>query len=286
MWGALIEPLPGPSWFGSGAKVAYVRRRRGRSAAAILGNALIWIGTPLYPFYRAGEHLSGISPLADQQIGGAIMFVWGAVATVTLFAWFFLRWAREAELRQQLLEGGASPRVAARAARYGRRPVDPAPPPPSALSARHKRQASEADQHRQDPDRDPVEVDLPGVADPERDQHPVGGAGHEDQHHPGEEAGADRGPHRRVARAVEDVVGAAALEAALEEGPAEQRRHHHRRGRGCRPRTGSGSRSCCRSRRRSAASAAGRRSASRGTSRAGRRWFPGRRGRGPRARSG
>ncbi len=29
MWGALIEPLPGPSWFNSGAKVAYVRRRAG-----------------------------------------------------------------------------------------------------------------------------------------------------------------------------------------------------------------------------------------------------------------
>lgn len=130
MWGALIEPLPGPSWFDSGAKIAYVVAVRALGCG-ILGNALIWIGTPLYPVYRAGEHLSGVSPLADQQTGGAIMFVWGAFATITLFAWFFLRWAREAELRQQLLERGASPRHATRAARYGRRPVDPSPPPPS-----------------------------------------------------------------------------------------------------------------------------------------------------------
>jgi cytochrome c oxidase assembly factor CtaG len=129
MWGALIEPLPGPSWFSSGAKMAYVVVVRALGCA-ILGNTLIWLGTPLYPYYRAGEHLSRIAPLTDQQIGGATMFVWGAFVTITLFSWFFLRWAREAELRQSLLDLGTSPRVAARAARYGRRPLDRAQPPP------------------------------------------------------------------------------------------------------------------------------------------------------------
>lgn len=130
MWGALIEPLPGPSWFGSAAKAAYVLVVR-LLGCAILGNALIWIATPLYPYYAAGERASGISPLADQQMGGAIMFVWGAFVTIFIFSWLFLRWTREAELRQSLLDAGTSPRVAARAARYGRRPVGPAPPPPS-----------------------------------------------------------------------------------------------------------------------------------------------------------
>lgn len=130
MWGALIEPLPGPSWFGSGVKAAYVLIVR-LLGCAILGNALIWIGTPLYPFYSPGEHASGISPLADQQLAGAIMFVWGAFVTIFIFSWFFLRWIREAELRQSLLDAGTSARVAGRAARYGRRPAGPAPPPPS-----------------------------------------------------------------------------------------------------------------------------------------------------------
>jgi cytochrome c oxidase assembly factor CtaG len=130
MWGALIEPLPGPSWFNSGAKMAYVVLIRALGCG-ILGNALIWIGTPLYPHYRGGEQLAGIAPLADQQIGGAIMFVWGAFVTIALFSWLFLRWIREAELRQSLLDSGTSPRVAARAARYGRRRVDRAPQPPS-----------------------------------------------------------------------------------------------------------------------------------------------------------
>jgi putative membrane protein len=129
MWGALIEPLPGPSWFSSGAKMAYVVVVRALGCG-ILGNTLIWLGAPLYPYYREGEHLAGIAPLADQQTGGAIMFVWGALVTITLFSWFFLRWTREAELRQSLLDSGTSPRVAARAARYGRRRPDHAPQPP------------------------------------------------------------------------------------------------------------------------------------------------------------
>lgn len=130
MWGALVEPLPGPSWFGSGVKAAYVLGVR-LLGCAILGNTLIWVGKPLYPFYAAGERAWGMSPLADQQAAGALMFVWGAFVTIFIFSWLFLRWTREAELRQSLLDAGTSPRVAGRAARYGRRPVDPAPPPPS-----------------------------------------------------------------------------------------------------------------------------------------------------------
>jgi putative membrane protein len=134
MWGALLEPLPGPSWFGSAQKAGYVLIVRALGCA-ILGNIFIWMGTPLYPFYAHGEALQGIAPLTDQQVGGAIMFIWGALITVSLFSWMFLRWIREAELRQSLLEGGAEARVATRAARYGRRPrvrrlpARPAPPP-------------------------------------------------------------------------------------------------------------------------------------------------------------
>jgi putative membrane protein len=134
MWGALLEPLPGPSWFGSAQKAGYVLVVRALGCA-ILGNIFIWAGTPFYPYYAIGERQWGIAALTDQQVGGAIMFIWGALITVSLFSWMFLRWVREAELRQSLLEGGAEPRVATRAARYGRRlparrpPAPPAPPP-------------------------------------------------------------------------------------------------------------------------------------------------------------
>lgn len=129
MWGALLEPLPGPSWFGSAQKAGYVLVVRALGCA-ILGNIFIWAGTPFYPYYAPGEREWGIARLTDQQVGGAIMFIWGALITVSLFSWMFLRWIREAELRQALLEDGADPRLATRAARYGRRPPGrPAPPP-------------------------------------------------------------------------------------------------------------------------------------------------------------
>ncbi|HEX8752603.1 MAG TPA: cytochrome c oxidase assembly protein [Solirubrobacterales bacterium] len=129
MWGALLEPMPGPSWFGAGAKATYVLVVRALGCA-ILGNILIWAGTPFYSVYAPGERLEGIAPLTDQQVGGALMFIWGALITVTLFSWVFLRWIGEAEARQTLLEGGAEPALASRAARYGRRPpARPAPPP-------------------------------------------------------------------------------------------------------------------------------------------------------------
>jgi putative membrane protein len=129
MWGALLEPLPGPGWFGSAQKATYVLVVRALGCA-ILGNIFIWAGTPFYPHYAVGEREWGIAALTDQQVGGAIMFIWGALITVSLFSWLFLRWIREAELRQSLLESGADARSASRAARYGRRPpARPAPPP-------------------------------------------------------------------------------------------------------------------------------------------------------------
>jgi len=99
MWGALLEPLPGPAWFGAGAKATYVLAVRALGCA-ILGNVLIWSGAPFYPAYARGERIWGISPLHDQQLGGAIMFIWGALITIVVFSWLFLRWLGEAELRQ------------------------------------------------------------------------------------------------------------------------------------------------------------------------------------------
>jgi putative membrane protein len=130
IWAAVLEPLPGPAWFGAGAKAAYVLVVR--TLGAILASVFIWSGEPLLPGYAAGEREWGIAPLTDQAIAGAIMFVEGAVVTLAVFAWLFLRWSREAELRQSLLERGAGPRAATRAARYGRRAHPPPRSPPSA----------------------------------------------------------------------------------------------------------------------------------------------------------
>jgi cytochrome c oxidase assembly factor CtaG len=132
MWAAVVEPLPGPAWFGTGWKACYVVAVRG--AGAVLANVFIWSSHPFYDRYAAGEHEAGIAPLTDQTIAGAIMFIEGSVVTLAAFAWLFLRWTRESELRQGLVDSGHDPALAERAARYGRSPLardgGATPPPP------------------------------------------------------------------------------------------------------------------------------------------------------------
>ena len=118
MWAAVIEPLPGPAWFGNGWKTWYTLAVRG--AGMLLANVFIWAGYPFYSYYATPDHAAGISPLSDQRIAGAIMFIEGSVVTMLAFAWLFIRFTRETELRQRLVDRNVDEAIAARSARYGR----------------------------------------------------------------------------------------------------------------------------------------------------------------------
>jgi putative membrane protein len=109
LWAALLEPLPGPEWFGPGWKAAFVVAMG--TVAAALANVFLWSGAVVYDRYQS---------LADQRLGGALMLGEGTALTLTLLALFFLRWMRESELRQRLVERGGDPAAVARAVRYGR----------------------------------------------------------------------------------------------------------------------------------------------------------------------
>ena len=131
MWAAIVEPLPGPAWFGTGPKAIYVLAVRAIGTA--VASVFIWAGTAFYPWYAGAASRSRIDALSDQRIGGLVMFVEGGAVTLVVFAWLFLRWTREAELRQALVDSGHDPAAAERAARYGRsalarRPTTPPPP--------------------------------------------------------------------------------------------------------------------------------------------------------------
>jgi len=118
MWAPVIEVLPGPAWFGTGAKLGYIVVVR--MLETVLGNVFFWAGEPLYATYERAERVWGLSPLADQGIAGGIMMIEGSVVTIGALAWLFLRLASEGELRQELLERGLDPRAVRRAVRYGR----------------------------------------------------------------------------------------------------------------------------------------------------------------------
>jgi cytochrome c oxidase assembly factor CtaG len=116
-WAAVLEPLPGPAWFGSGAKLLYIVLAR--LLAMVLGNILLWSSGVFYSTY---DHAArwGITPQSDQGIAGSLMMIVDSLVTIGAIAWLFLRLAGESELRQQLIEEGHDPGVASRAVRYGR----------------------------------------------------------------------------------------------------------------------------------------------------------------------
>jgi putative membrane protein len=89
MWMCLFGPLPTPSWFGNRGKLLYILAVR--VAGAVLGNLLLWSGTIFYPYYLRGEAHFHLSPLADQNIAGAIITAEASILTLCLFYWLFRR---------------------------------------------------------------------------------------------------------------------------------------------------------------------------------------------------
>ena len=102
MWMALLGPLPKPSWFGNGARLVYIIVVR--LIGTVLANVLIFGGSVFYPYYRPGDALWHISPIADQVAAGGLMMVEESLLTIGLFCWLFLRVAGENEERQSLLD--------------------------------------------------------------------------------------------------------------------------------------------------------------------------------------
>jgi cytochrome c oxidase assembly factor CtaG len=111
MWMPVLETLPAPAWFGSGAKLAYIVVLR--LVSTLIANVFLWSGELFYaPYADVG--------LSDQAAAGAILLVEGSLVTFAAFAWLFLRLFAEGERRQELLEQGTDPRAVERAVRFGR----------------------------------------------------------------------------------------------------------------------------------------------------------------------
>lgn len=118
LWLPVLETLPAPEWFGTGAKLGYIIGVR--LIATVVGNVFVWGGGPYYDVYDTGNEYLGLSPSADQSLAGSLMLLEGSIVTIVAIAWLFLRMAQEGEVRQQLLEDGHDPRAVRRAVRYRR----------------------------------------------------------------------------------------------------------------------------------------------------------------------
>jgi cytochrome c oxidase assembly factor CtaG len=102
MWMCLFGPLPKPAWFGNLARLGYIVSVR--LLGAVLANVFVFGGHAFYDVYAKGEAFWKISPAGDQNAAGGIMMVEESILTICLFAWLFIKSAREADERQELLE--------------------------------------------------------------------------------------------------------------------------------------------------------------------------------------
>ena len=118
VWLPVLETLPAPEWFGTGAKLGYVVGVR--LVGTAVANVFLWSGSAFYDPYVHADEPWGIAPLQDQALAGGVMMAEGGIVTLVALAWLFLRLAREGEVRQELLERGLDPRAVRRAVRYGR----------------------------------------------------------------------------------------------------------------------------------------------------------------------
>jgi cytochrome c oxidase assembly factor CtaG len=118
MWAPVVETLPGPRWFGTGAKLGYIVVVR--MVETVLGNIFIWTSHAFYPWYVQANPLWGIGAVRDQNLAGVVMMIEGSLVTFGALVWLFLKLASEGELRQELIEQGVDPAQASRAVRYGR----------------------------------------------------------------------------------------------------------------------------------------------------------------------
>lgn len=118
MWAALLETMPGPRWFGTGAKVGYVVVVRALST--ILGNIFTWSSAGFYRHYDDVPRLWGLSQHSDQSYAGVVMMTETGAITLALLGVLIYRAAVESDERQLLIERGLDPVLVKRAVRYRR----------------------------------------------------------------------------------------------------------------------------------------------------------------------
>jgi len=111
VWSALFGLLPGPRWFGVGARALYLACMWFFSLA--LSSVFLWSSHPFYGPYARAPRTWGFSALADQRLGGGVMLLEGSLIMLGVLIWLGLRWFEEGEARQQLIDAHAGPPVAA-----------------------------------------------------------------------------------------------------------------------------------------------------------------------------
>jgi putative membrane protein len=102
VWWPLIQPVPMRHPLKGFQTVGYIGAAKFGLAA--LGLYLTWSSTVFYPYYEDVPRIWGLSAIADQNAGGAIMMVEQSVTFVIALAFLFSRMLTQSEVDQQRRE--------------------------------------------------------------------------------------------------------------------------------------------------------------------------------------
>jgi putative membrane protein len=105
LWSTLLGLLPGPRWYGLGARFASLAVVWVVGAA--VANVFLWSDTAYYHPYVHAPRTWGLSALDDQRAGGGVMLVEMMLVGAAVFVVLGLRWLEDAERRQRRLEAPA-----------------------------------------------------------------------------------------------------------------------------------------------------------------------------------
>lgn len=104
-WWPVLGPLPELRLRSYPARMAYLFAQTLPNTG--LSVLLIFSPTVLYPAYALAPRLWGLSPLADQQLGGLIMWIPGSLVYLLALSVLFFRWFGEHEdMEKEVGAGG------------------------------------------------------------------------------------------------------------------------------------------------------------------------------------
>lgn len=99
MWWPLLSPTPQLPRLHYGGQLIYIF---GLSVTQLpLVGFITFSPNVLYPTYELAPRLFGLTPLADQQVGGVIMSLTGMIVLTTVFGLVFFRWFEASEGRRK-----------------------------------------------------------------------------------------------------------------------------------------------------------------------------------------
>jgi putative membrane protein len=112
VWWPLIQPVPMRYRLTGIATFMYILGAK--LGLGMLGLYLTWSKTVAYDYYSHVPRIWGLSPIEDQNVGGAIMMLEQSLVLVTAFCFLFVRMlmqSEEEERRRERLEDAARERL-------------------------------------------------------------------------------------------------------------------------------------------------------------------------------